>query len=270
MYDPGPRSLCLPCVVVPNVRGAVLCPLQESPSREEEELLFATLEGLFGPSAPNFDAQALLALTRALLALSRAKLTELQTTGPVRDIRAQYLFGLTKLIQILRANLARLPSLWEPIASHVLTLACNHKNPDVRSYGSRELCGVVEEALAALTSEPYASLPATDGHLQALYDMQTAYFEAMEAMCRSVRGEVRAEALESVYRLLQHSGQSLSAAWVIVLPILMAVGLDSTDSQFIPLAFKSLQLIVADYLPTLPVGTLPPTPAPLASPSVHF
>jgi hypothetical protein len=239
----GAGSASLSQSSTPAIAVSTWSPSEELATREEEEILLSTLESLFSSPALG-DLRGLTAIVKGLVTLSKTRLSELNSMAPLKEARIMHicLFGLAKMFQIARSDITRLPLMWDILASHVLGYACVHKNPDVRTYACRELCSLVESAIATLPADV----------------MQVSYMEAMEMMVTSVHAhaDVRLQTLECLYRVLQNSGQLLSAAWTIILPVLMSVGLDTTETQLVPVAFKSLQLVVADYLPVLPIDCI--------------
>lgn len=212
-------------------------------SRDDEDMLFNTLESLFS-STKFMEVNGLVTLVSGLIALSRSRLSELVSSTPLKDAAAQHLFPLTKAFQVVAADLGRLDHVWDTLLHHVVSVAATHRNPDVRIFAARRMTELIEKGVA---NASLFAVPMQDRLLEALEQLVT----------QSVHPEVRIEAVESLFRVLGSSGPSLSSsAWPVVLSVLMAVGLDTTDSALLSLGFRCAQLVVADYVPVVPVDCL--------------
>jgi hypothetical protein len=212
-------------------------------SKDDEDMLFNTLESLFS-STKFMQAKGLVTLVSGLIALSRSRLAELVSSTPLKDAAGQHLFPLTKAFQVVAADVGRLGLVWDNLLHHVVSVAATHRNPDVRIFAARRLTELIEQGVASPSA---FESPMQDRLLEALEQLVT----------QSVYPEVRIEAVESLFRVLGSSGPALSSStWSVVLSVLMAVGLDTTDSALLSLGFKCAQLVVADYVSMIPVDCL--------------
>ena len=226
---------------------------QDWPTREEIDILDSALDSLFTTSVYISDS-GFIDFANALISLSVAQFGAItENTG----VKPFHLFGFNSLMKLLRHNNRRASLVWSSVHDHVL-FACNFANSGARQLSVRAICGTIEEGVATISRPPYDHLPHDDPVYVALMLMQVRYLETTEALVEAKHETTRVEILESLHRILQHSGSALSTGWPVVLAILLNIGV-SNEISLIPLGFKSVQAITNEYLSALPYDCLPVT-----------
>lgn len=236
-----------------NTQDAAIA-AQDWPTREEIDILDSALDSLFTTSVYVSDA-GFVDFSRALIALSYAQFAAIGENAIVKPFA---LFGFSSLMKLLRHNVRRASLVWTEVHKHALQ-ACNSPNHAARQIAVRAICGTIEESISCISRPPYASMNHEDPIYVSMLLMQVRYLETTEALVDSRRYEAtRVEILESLFRILQHSGSSLSTGWPVVLAILLNIGV-SNEISLIPLGFKSVQQITNEYLTAIPYDCLPVT-----------
>lgn len=226
---------------------------QDWPTREEIDILDSALDSLFSTSVYISDA-GFIDFANALISLSMAQFGSLSENTTVKPF---HLFGLTSLMKLLRYNARRASLVWTSVHEHML-FACNFPNGGARQLSVRAICGTIEEGVAIISKPPYETLGHDDPTYVALILMQVRYLETIQSLVEARHEQTRVEILDSLHRILQHSGSALSTGWPVVLAILLNIGV-SNEMSLIPLGFKSVQAITNEYLSALPYDCLPVT-----------
>eukprot|EP01119_Soliformovum_irregulare_P017651 TRINITY_DN5270_c0_g2_i3.p1 TRINITY_DN5270_c0_g2~~TRINITY_DN5270_c0_g2_i3.p1 ORF type:complete len:1456 (-),score=501.24 TRINITY_DN5270_c0_g2_i3:3-4370(-) len=212
----------------------------------------ASLDLLF-KSSKTLDNSALVFLMSALRKIST---DAIQQPGQNR-----VLFGAGKMVETAKFNVHRIGIFWEIVLDH-FTLLINNKDPNIRNFGADALTQVIALALAKkgsahpeeLSPEMKERNDVVPGERTAL-DMQTEFLETLETLAKSQFPEVREKSLQTLYQILQSTGQDLTKAWPLVLSLIMTTAVNG-DRHHIPIAFKSAQLICSDFLSNLAVDCL--------------
>lgn len=226
---------------------------QDWPTREEIDILDSALDSLFTTSVYISDS-GFIDFALALISLS---LAQFGAIGENLVVKPFHLFGFTSLMKLLRHNARRASLVWTSVHQHVL-FACNFPNGGARQLSVRAICGTIEDGVATISRPPYETMSHDDPVYVALMLMQVRYLETMEALVEARHEQTRVEILDSLHRVLQHSGSALSTGWPVVLAILLNIGV-SNEISLIPLGFKSVQAITNEYLSALPYDCLPVT-----------
>lgn len=226
---------------------------QDWPTREEIDILDSALDSLFTTSVYISDS-GFIDFALALISLS---LAQFGAIGENMTVKPFHLFGFTSLMKLLRHNARRASLVWTSVHQHVL-FACNFPNSSARQLSVRAICGTIEDGVATISRPPYETMSHDDPVYVALMLMQVRYLETIEALVEARHEQTRVEVLDSLHRVLQHSGSALSTGWPVVLAILLNIGV-SNEISLIPLGFKSVQAITNEYLSALPYDCLPVT-----------
>uniref|UniRef100_A0A8C7CDV7 Protein MON2 homolog n=1 Tax=Oncorhynchus kisutch TaxID=8019 RepID=A0A8C7CDV7_ONCKI len=91
------------------------------------------------------------------------------------------------------------------------------------------------------------------GHL--LERLQLLLLNPLKELSNVLHADIRQKQLESVLQILQSQGDSLGPGWPLVLGVIGAIRNDQGES-LIRTAFQCLQLVVTDFLPTMPCAGL--------------
>uniref|UniRef100_A0A6B2KXE2 Protein MON2 homolog n=1 Tax=Arcella intermedia TaxID=1963864 RepID=A0A6B2KXE2_9EUKA len=167
---------------------------------------------------------------------------ELLEQSSESHVKAHLLFGITKLGDIISANMDRIHVVWDLI-NDFLNLVCNHGNVFVRSEGVATLSRIAE-----------AGLKKQDGQLQ------RSLLCTMKTLACSQYADVREMTLDEIYNILQSCGHRLSSGWPFVLSIVSVT--INPNSKFeckpkhVAKSFNSLRYICSDFLGVLPLDTL--------------
>eukprot|EP00056_Hartaetosiga_gracilis_P011474 m.174427 g.174427 ORF g.174427 m.174427 type:complete len:1780 (+) comp13506_c0_seq1:12-5351(+) len=200
---------------------------------------------------PTFSDSALGHFISALCHQSESTLDQIATAAlhhPLFKHNA-YLFPVKKLLQVCKGNLHRIMVFWPIVTAHLIEVSCNN-NSELRQLGVKTLTSLVHAALTYPRKQ----------HLEQLPGLQQAILSPLRNLASCAYVDVRLAQLECVKKVLDSTGQSLAHAW----PVMIGIVSDTTsgnvavhDARVIALAFESLQMIVQDFLPAVPVRCLP-------------
>jgi hypothetical protein len=153
------------------------------------------------------------------------------------------LFFTSKINELAVLNLARIGELWPIYSQHIVELSSN-KDLSVRTLVVDSFTALLSTTLSLKKTET------TAGASKIPKGMQNDFLEVLESFSRSSHQATREKSLQALYNILQVAGQEITTGWPFVLSIVMNVA-TSNDSPLIPIAFKSVQLIAADFLSLL-------------------
>ena len=156
------------------------------------------------------------------------------------------LFGPAKLLETGLVNLFRVDCLWDTLSSHFLQL-CRNGNAYLRCYAADAFTQLVRSALCHnIRNEQQTG----DQKLQ--LDL----LNPLSSMCTIHYPDVRLKQLECVHQILQTNGQQLVCGWPILLQVIESFDVEPSCDGLVKTAFVSLQLVVSDFLHSLPASSL--------------
>ncbi|XP_041693054.1 protein MON2 homolog isoform X2 [Coregonus clupeaformis] len=154
------------------------------------------------------------------------------------------LFAVAKLLETGLVNMDRIEILWRPLTGHLLEV-CQHHNARMREWGAEAVTALIKAGLAYKHNPPLAQ----NQRLQLLL------LNPLKELSNVLHADIRQKQLESVLQILQSQGDSLGPGWPLVLGVIGAIRNDQGES-LIRTAFQCLQLVVTDFLPTMPCTCL--------------
>ncbi|CAB1323433.1 unnamed protein product [Coregonus sp. 'balchen'] len=154
------------------------------------------------------------------------------------------LFAVAKLLETGLVNMDRIEILWRPLTGHLLEV-CQHHNARMREWGAEAVTALIKAGLAYKHNPPLAQ----NQRLQLLL------LNPLKELSNVLHADIRQKQLESVLQILQSQGDSLGPGWPLVLGVIGAIRNNQGES-LIRTAFQCLQLVVTDFLPTMPCTCL--------------
>uniref|UniRef100_A0A4W5QZX6 Protein MON2 homolog n=1 Tax=Hucho hucho TaxID=62062 RepID=A0A4W5QZX6_9TELE len=165
------------------------------------------------------------------------------------------LFAVAKLLETGLVNMDRIEILWRPLTGHLLEV-CQHPNARMREWGAEAVTALIKAGLAYKHNPPLAQNQATPCPLSfSLSLLQLLLLNPLKELSNVLHADIRQKQLESVLQILQSQGDSLGPGWPLVLGVIGAIRNDQGES-LIRTAFQCLQLVVTDFLPTMPCACL--------------
>ncbi|XP_035282271.1 protein MON2 homolog isoform X3 [Anguilla anguilla] len=155
------------------------------------------------------------------------------------------LFAVAKLLETGLVNMDRIEILWRPLTGHLLEKVCQHPNSRMREWGAEALTSLIKAGLAYKHDPP----------LSQNQRLQLLLLGPLKDLSGILHADIRHRQLESVLQILQSQGDSLGPGWPLVLGVIGAIRNDQGES-LIRTAFQCLQLVVTDFLPTMPCTCL--------------
>ncbi|CAF1163302.1 unnamed protein product [Didymodactylos carnosus] len=200
-------------------------------------ILSSMLSRLF-ESSEHLDDVALHHLIDALIRLS------IESMEVAVNIREPSLFAIAKILETGTANLNRIDVWWKPISSHLIEV-CQHTNIRMREWGTEALTLLVRNAL----DHKY------DKNLFENERLLHMIIMSLQELSLIQHFDVRQKQLECTLSILRNNGHALQTGWPLILNIIGSITREHTEN-LIRLAYQCLQLVVTDYLPTIPVQYL--------------
>ncbi|XP_015249415.1 PREDICTED: protein MON2 homolog isoform X2 [Cyprinodon variegatus] len=154
------------------------------------------------------------------------------------------LFAVAKLLETGLVNMDRIEILWRPLTGHLLEV-CQHPNSRMREWGAEALTALIKAGLSYKHDPP----------LSQNQRLQLLLLNPLKELSNVLHGDIRQKQLECVLQILQSQGDSLGPGWPLVLGVIGAIRNDQGES-LIRTAFQCLQLVVTDFLPTMPCTCL--------------
>ncbi|KAB0402440.1 hypothetical protein E2I00_006823 [Balaenoptera physalus] len=154
------------------------------------------------------------------------------------------LFAVAKLLETGLVNMHRIEILWRPLTGHLLEV-CQHPNSRMREWGAEALTSLIKAGLTFNHDPP----------LSQNQRLQLLLLNPLKEMSSVNHPDIRLKQLECVLQILQSQGDSLGPGWPLVLGVMGAIRNDQGES-LIRTAFQCLQLVVTDFLPTMPCTCL--------------
>ncbi|KAG5830500.1 hypothetical protein ANANG_G00311320 [Anguilla anguilla] len=154
------------------------------------------------------------------------------------------LFAVAKLLETGLVNMDRIEILWRPLTGHLLEV-CQHPNARMREWGAEAVTTLIKAGLAFKHDPPLSHNPR----------LQLLLLNPLKELSNILHPDIRHKQLESVLQILQSQGDRLGPGWPLVLGVIGAIRNDQGES-LIRMAFQCLQLVVTDFLPTMPCTCL--------------
>ncbi|XP_043404551.1 protein MON2 homolog isoform X10 [Chelonia mydas] len=154
------------------------------------------------------------------------------------------LFAVAKLLETGLVNMHRIEILWRPLTGHLLEV-CQHPNSRMREWGAEALTSLIKAGLTFNHDPP----------LSQNQRLQLLLLNPLKELSNIIHPDIRLKQLECVLQILQSQGDSLGPGWPLVLGVMGAIRSDQGES-LIRTAFQCLQLVVTDFLPTMPCTCL--------------
>ncbi|XP_065133432.1 protein MON2 homolog isoform X3 [Paramisgurnus dabryanus] len=154
------------------------------------------------------------------------------------------LFAVAKLLETGLVNMDRIEILWRPLTAHLLEV-CQHPNARMREWGAEAVTSLIKAGLSYKHEPPLSQNQRL--HLLLLHPLKE--------LSNVLHADIRQKQLECVLQILQNQGDSLGPGWPLVLGVIGAIRNDQGES-LIRTAFQCLQLVVTDFLPTMPCTCL--------------
>ncbi|XP_051740951.1 protein MON2 homolog isoform X2 [Ctenopharyngodon idella] len=150
------------------------------------------------------------------------------------------LFAVAKLLETGLVNMDRIEILWRPLTAHLLEV-CQHPNTRMREWGAEAITSLIKAGLSYKHEPP----------LSQNQRLQLLLLNPLKELSNVLHADIRQKQLECVLQILQNQGDSLGPGWPLVLGVIGAIRNDQGES-LIRTAFQCLQLVVTDFLPTMP------------------
>ncbi|XP_041965197.1 protein MON2 homolog isoform X2 [Alosa sapidissima] len=154
------------------------------------------------------------------------------------------LFAVAKLLETGLVNMDRIEILWRPLTAHLLEV-CQHPNARMREWGAEAVTSLIKAGLSYKHEPP----------LSQNQRLQLLLLNPLKELSNVLHADIRHKQLECVLQILQSQGDSLGPGWPLVLGVIGAIRNDQGES-LIRTAFQCLQLVVTDFLPTMPCTCL--------------
>ncbi|RMC10011.1 hypothetical protein DUI87_12806 [Hirundo rustica rustica] len=122
---------------------------------------------------------------------------------------------------------------------------CQHPNSRMREWGAEALTSLIKAGLTFRHDPP----------LSQNQRLQLLLLNPLKELSNISHPDIRIKQLECVLQILQSQGDSLGPGWPLVLGVMGAIQSDQGES-LIRTAFQCLQLVVTDFLPTMPCTCL--------------
>lgn len=186
------------------------------------------------------DDVALHHLINALCSLS----LEAMDAAYNNNTKEPSLFAIAKLLETGLVNMSRIEILWRPVSGHLLEV-CQHPNSTLREWGAEGVTALVKAAINYKHDVMLTECPR----------MLHMFLLPLKEMSNIPHHDVQRKQLDGTLQLLHSSGDILSSGWPEILSIIGSPTKNS-DENLIKTGFRSLQLVVSDFLPSLPCKSL--------------
>uniref|UniRef100_A0A8C1ISH2 Protein MON2 homolog n=1 Tax=Cyprinus carpio TaxID=7962 RepID=A0A8C1ISH2_CYPCA len=173
------------------------------------------------------------------------------------------LFAVAKLLETGLVNMDRIEILWRPLTAHLLEV-CQHPNARMREWGAEAITSLIKAGLSFKHDPPLSQnqveINLGDRKSELLQSLtwvtdwtrlQLLLLNPLKELSNVLHADIRQKQLECVLQILQNQGDTLGPGWPLVLGVIGAIRNDQGES-LIRTAFQCLQLVVTDFLPTMP------------------
>lgn len=149
--------------------------------------------------------------------------------------REPSLFAVAKLLETSLVNLNRRKIIWTVVTSHLL-LVCQHPQIKMREWGV--------EALTCLVKNVFTLTDLESGE-------KITFLSPLQEISGINHADIRQKQLDCVIQILQSAGESLGEGWPQILDVIGAIN-DQQSENLIRIAFQCVQLIIRDFLASIP------------------
>ncbi|XP_039250007.2 protein MON2 homolog [Styela clava] len=198
-------------------------------------ILSSKLSKVFEASK-DLDDVALHHLINALCSLS----LEAMDAAYNNNIKEPSLFAVAKLLETGLVNMCRIEILWRPVSGHLLEV-CQHPNSILREWGAEGVTSLVKSAIGFKHDVSLSENPR----------MLHMFLHPLKQLSTVSHTDVKQKQLDSTLQILHSSGDILSSGWPDLLYIVESAT-ETSSENLIRTGFRSLQLIVSDFLPSMP------------------
>ncbi|GMH33400.1 hypothetical protein BSKO_01234 [Bryopsis sp. KO-2023] len=158
-------------------------------------------------------------------------------------------FTLKRMVDVLLRNLHRIHDLWGVFLTHIIEIV-NNSSKDIRA----EAISALDRAVTGAVGERPGSVDGESGKGSPIMEtaVENMLLVALESLYRDVSDhDAQKGILTIALHVLQRHGELLSRGWVPILRILEAVPMTG-DPELIVTGFESVELLVNDYLASVP------------------
>ena len=160
------------------------------------------------------------------------------------NIKEPSLFAVAKLLETGLVNMKRIEILWRPVTGHLLEV-CQHPNGLLREWGAEGVSALVKAALKHYQGDQLSNNAR----------MLHMFLLPLKEISSSVHIDVRLKQLDSILQILHFCGDSLGTGWPEILKMIGSATENSSET-LVRLGFRSVQLIISDYILSLPASSL--------------
>lgn len=210
--------------------------LPSSPGKKSELLSICNLLSRLFESSRYVSEESLLMLVDAVCQLSAENVKNPKNTN---------LFAIAKLLETGLCNMERIKVVWKRMTGHFLEI-CECSDTTTRLYAADSLTMLVRVVLSKNQ----------EIDKKELNTLQLLLISPLLSLTSNQYVDVRLKQLECVQQILQLCGQSLTQSWSLVLQII-SITSHSHNELLVRSGFQGLQLVVTDFLPSLPALCLP-------------
>lgn len=254
--------------------------VSESPlayGKDEIQVLVSSLNAIFSTSQYLSDS-VVLSLLKELNKRTTDKLFDINeklVSLSEEQVKLHYIFGLSKIIEVIEANFSRIGDLW-PVVNDLILRATGHPNEHIRLKAVSGLIKTLQLLLkrnkskgedTPSTSQP-VSLQSSNNELLTVSSSVVEKDESVSLdlmllsqfakLANSTYTDVRWSIVDNLHPILQISGHNLRAeGWIHILRVIKSTVPSAPDSspigKHVSRAFHSLQYICNDFLAFLTV-----------------
>jgi hypothetical protein len=223
-----------------------------SPGTSSDLPVFGAMLAQLFEISHNLDDDALMCLVRALCATSEDTMERVSASQSVTNVifrHNAYLFPVTKILEVGLVNLDRIMVFWPAITAHLIEVS-SHPLASLRECGLDVLTKLVHAALAFPRDPPIQSNPG----------LQQAILSPLRNLAKCANADAHRRQLECVHQVLDSSGEALAYAWPVVIGIIndaLTITSPPPDANIVRMAFACMQMVIADFLPSVPIRCLP-------------
>ncbi|PRP89711.1 protein hypothetical protein [Planoprotostelium fungivorum] len=218
----------------------------------ELAVLSASLDLLFR-NTDSIEDDSIMYILETLINISNQSATNHAKVRP--------LFGGSKIVEVVLYNVHRIQLFWSTISSYFIGML-SVKDSNTRNFAADSLTNIIQTCFS-----------------QKENIMQEKFLTTLSDMCKDPHIEIREKGMQTLYHILQTSGQVLNQGWSVVMKILIDVTIlhspeinpiksppasNATEKtvtvkdekNLIGIALKSLQMICTDFLPNLKIDCM--------------
>lgn len=152
--------------------------------------------------------------------------------------REPSLFAVAKILETGLVNVDRIDIIWRPLTAHLLDVS-RHPHVKMREWGAEAVTSLVRNVLTSKTANKN----------------KYEYLIPLQELSRIPHPDIRQKQIDTCLQMLQSSGDVLGDGWPQVLDIVGAIN-ESQNENLVRLSFQCMQLIISDFLPSIPPSSL--------------